>query len=372
MNTTFNPSRTAQGQYSLGREFYVDGELFAREREIIFARSWILLGRDDQWNAARAFCATEIGGQPIVVLRGDDHRLRGFHNVCRHRGATLLSQGKGCLEKEAITCPYHAWSYDLNGKLVGAPNMAGVESFARDQHGLRPIRVESHEGFVFAHGGAPDKQLTEFLAPVAAHLRRSGAQDLVLARSIAYDVHANWKLIFENYSECYHCPTVHPALNRLTPYRGASNESHDGPILGGPMGLADGIESMSISGRRAGCWLPGLSAEDRRAVFYFTVFPSCFLSFHPDYLLVHRLVPQAVDRTQVVCEFLFHADSAAQPGFDPREVVEFWDLTNRQDWEVCERVQEGARSTAFAPGPLSDLESVVAAFDRHYRQALGR
>lgn len=363
--------RTAQGQYSLGREFYVDQDLFAREQETIFARTWQMMGRESELSAPRSYRSTTVGGQPIVLVRGDDGILRGFHNVCRHRGALVVDAGQGCLEKSTITCPYHAWSYDFSGQLVGAPNMAGVEDFSRQDHGLHSVRVETAYGFCFVTLDADAASLDEFLLPVREHLISSGATDLHSGARLEYDIHANWKLMFENYSECYHCPTVHPALNRLTPYRGASNERQDGPILGGPMGLADGVESMSGSGKRVACPLPGRSAAEQRAVFYFTVFPSFFLSFHPDYLLVHRLEPQAVDRTRIVCEFLFHPSVAEDKRFDPRDAVEFWDVTNRQDWEVCERVQSGARSSAFSPGPLSNLESIVAAFDRHYRSTMG-
>ncbi len=362
--------RSSHGQHSLGREFFADPAMFAREQETIFAQSWQMLGRDDEFANARAFRTAMIGGQPVVIVRGDDGRLRGFHNVCRHRGAMIVEAGQGCLEKTSLTCPYHAWSYDLTGKLIGAPNMIGTENFARENYGLKSFHVESAHGFVFGNFSNEQVELARWLEPLQSHLAASGAEKLVCARRIEYDVRANWKLLFENYSECYHCPTVHPALNRLTPYRGASNEVQDGPILGGPMSLADGVETMSTSGKRVGDVLPGLNADQRRSVYYFTVFPSFFLSFHPDYLLVHRIEPQAVDSSRVVCEFLFHPDSATAGTFDPADAVEFWDLTNRQDWAVCERVQAGARSHAFSPGPLSDLESVVAAFDRHYRKAM--
>lgn len=362
--------RSAQGQLSLGSKFYIDPALFDRELETIFSQSWQMLGRTVEFSQARAFRALTLGGQPVVLVRSDDGWLRGFHNVCRHRGATIVEEGRGCLERAALTCPYHAWSYDLSGRLIGAPNMTGTNHFSRDEYGLKPFRVETGHGFVFGSLNSQLEELTSWLGPIQPHLSASGAEKLICARQIVYDVRANWKLLFENYSECYHCPTVHPALNRLTPYRGASNEVHEGPILGGPMNLADGVETMSTSGKLAGCLLPGLNADQRRSVYYFTVFPSFFLSFHPDYLLVHRIEPLAADKTRVICEFLFHPDATNRPGFDPTDAVEFWDLTNRQDWEVCERVQAGARSLAFAPGPLSDLESVVAAFDRYYRQVM--
>lgn len=362
--------RSAHGAQSLGREFYIDRDLFAREQEKIFARSWLMLGRTAEWSEPNAFAALELGGQPVLIVRSADGSLRGFHNVCRHRGAQILTERKGCLEKGLLTCPYHAWSYDSMGRLIGAPNMAGVESFQRDDYRLKTFEVQSAHGFAFGNLSEHPTEIGSALAVVEPHLRHWRVAELECGARLEYEVQANWKLLFENFSECYHCPTVHPMLNRLTPYRGSDNESQEGPILGGPMNLADGIATMSTTGELAGCPIPGLDAKQQRSVYYFTVFPTGFVSFHPDYVLVHRLEPQQVDRTRVVCEFLFHPAVHAQSSFDPSGAVEFWDLTNRQDWEVCERVQAGAQSKAFAPGPLSNLESIVAAFDRHYRACL--
>jgi Rieske 2Fe-2S family protein len=159
---------------------------------------------------------------------------------------------------------------------------------------------------------------------------------------------------------------VHPALNALTPYQASDNDFTSGPILGGPMYLADGVESMTRTSCHIAAPRPRLDSRQRRSVYYYTVFPSFFLSLHPDYVMIHRLQPVAVDRTLVHCDFFCHPDEVARPSFDPAPAVEFWDLTNRQDWHVCELVQQGAVSREFRPGPYAELESVVAAFDRHY------
>lgn len=136
------------------------------------------------------------------------------------------------------------------------------------------------------------------------------------------------------------------------------------------MQLSDDSESMSTNGKAVGGILPNLNADQRRAVAYYTVFPSFFLSAHPDYVLIHRIERAKVGSTKVVCQFLFHPDSIAMPNFDPAPAVDFWDLTNRQDWEVCELAHRGITNVAYEPGPYSDLESVVAAFDRHYHQVI--
>ena len=197
--------------------------------------------------------------------------------------------------------------------------------------------------------------------------------DLRSVHQTVYDVDANWKLFFQNYSECYHCPNVHPQLNRLTPYRDSFNDLPEGPFLGGPMKLAAGAGgSMTMSGRACAAPLAGLSDTDLELIYYYTVFPSMFLSLHPDYVLIHRAEPRRHDRTRVFCDWYFHPTAIAEPGFDPSDAIEFWDVTNRQDWELCTISQQGIGSRAYRPGPYAALESQLAAFDREYLAALGR
>jgi Rieske 2Fe-2S family protein len=187
-----------------------------------------------------------------------------------------------------------------------------------------------------------------------------------------YEVDANWKLFFHNYSECYHCPGVHPHLNKLTPYRNTTNDLDEGPVLGGPMWMTDPDGSMTIGGARCAPLLPGLGEGDRGHVLYYTLFPSMFLSLHPDYVLVHRAQSLGTSRTRIFCDWYFHPDAIAAPGFDPQPAIDFWDLTNRQDWELCANAYRGVASRAYLPGPYADLESQLAAFDREYLRAMGR
>ncbi len=365
--------RTAAKARSLDRQYYQNAEFFRLERERLFSQNWWLVGRTaDCFPAARQnssqVLATTVAGLPLLLISSGDSSLRAYHNVCRHRGALLVESGYcGPLSGERVVCPYHAWSYDLNGKLVGAPNMQQVEGFCREEFGLQAIAIDTVAGFVFVNLDPQAQPLAQSLQPLLAPLQSWSVSELKTAGTLSYEVRANWKLLFENYSECYHCPTVHPALNRLTPYRGAANVLDAGPILGGPMNLADGVATMSLDGEAVGPTLPSLGPEELRAVYYFTVMPNFFLSLHPDYVLIHRLEPIDTDRTQVTCLFL-----VAEPErCELTRAIEFWDLTNRQDWEMCERVQAASCSPAFQPGPLSNLESIVAAWDRHYLKAIG-
>jgi Rieske 2Fe-2S family protein len=188
------------------------------------------------------------------------------------------------------------------------------------------------------------------------------------ARRIEYDVRANWKLMFENYSECYHCPGVHPMLSKVSPYDSAENDLCEGPFLGGFMKINKG-KSLTMSGDA--CALFVGDSNDLQRVFYYSIFPNMLLSMHPEYVMVHQLWPQAPDRTLILCDWFFHPDAFTRDDFRADDAIEFWDMTNKQDWHVCELSQQGIASRAYQPGPYSARESIPAAFDREYlRQML--
>jgi Rieske 2Fe-2S family protein len=163
---------------------------------------------------------------------------------------------------------------------------------------------------------------------------------------------------------------VHPHLNKLTPYRNAANDLDEGPVLGGAMWMSNPEGSMTMTGERCAIPFDGLSEEERGRVYYYTLFPSAFLSFHPDYLLVHRAQALAIDRTRIVCEWFFHPEAIARPGFDPQPAIDFWDLTNRQDWELSELAQQGIASRGYEPGPYSNREELLLGLDRFVRGRL--
>ena len=251
------------------------------------------------------------------------------------------------------------------------PNMNDVEGFDTAQHDLISVKCDSWNGFVFVCLRNAGPSLEEFLGPLKQHAESWSFSELRVAEELCYEVNANWKLLFQNYSECYHCPTVHPALNRLTPYKGSHNDLERGAILGGPMQLSPNSETMSCDGHAVGKILPMLDERQRRRVAYYTIFPTMFLSAHPDYVLVHRLERNGPRETRVICQFLVHPDVIDHPGFNPAAAVEFWDSTNKQDWQVCELVQRGMSDVGYVPGPYSNLESMVAEFDRYYRERMG-
>jgi Rieske 2Fe-2S family protein len=367
--------RTAGGARTLAGQYYTSSAIFSQELERIFCDRWLVVGRASelpQPGDQRLFeLAPERAGpepvphESVLLVRAGDGEIRGFYNVCRHRGARLCG---AATRSTTIRCPYHAWTYALDGRLIGAPNMAEVAGFAREDHPLIPVATEVWEGFVWINFAAEPVPFAEALAPLYAKLGAWRLPELVVAHQVEYEVAANWKLLFENYAECYHCPVIHPVLNAVTPYRGADNDLTVGEILGGPMQIAAAEGSMTESGRLCGPAL--VSGPARQQVYYYTLLPNMFLSLHPDYVLTHRLEPLAIDRTRVRCQWLFDPGYREQPGSDPQEAVAFWDRVNTEDWAVCELQQDGVRSRAYAPGPYAELESMSAAFDRAYLEAL--
>ena len=361
--------RTAAGAKTLPARFYTSPEIFRAEMDRIFSTRWLYVARASELETQGRWITFSVGSDSLLIVK-DAGVVRAFHNVCRHRGTRLCAEPAGWFDGP-IRCPYHAWSYALDGRLIGAPNMQDVEGFDRTEYPLHAVPVASWDGGIFVNMGDQPPAFHQAFAPLFGRFDPWRLADLVPAHRITYDVNANWKLVFQNYSECYHCPSLHPLLNRLTPFREASNDLEEGPFLGGPMRLSRSDGSMTMSGGRCAAPLAGIAGEDLSRVYYYTIFPNMLLSLHPDYVLIHRIAPLAHDRTQIVCDWLFHPETVALPGFDPADAVTFWNTTNAQDWGISERSQQGIASRAYVPGPYSDLESMVAAWDRNYLAALG-
>ena len=361
LETTLKPFADAR---TLPGAVYTSPDVFRLEQSGIFARQWMCAGRESDIPSPGDYFLKSIAGNSVIFMRGRDGKVRAFYNVCRHRGSKLLETPCGA-GLSRVLCPYHAWSYNTDGTLQSAPQMN--EDFRKDAFSLVPVRLELFHGFLFAN-------LDEHAVPLATHfvelpdLTRFRIGELVVGKRIEYDVHANWKLLCENYSECYHCPGAHPQLHRISePMPRSARKSETGACFnGGPMQLREGIDTMSMSGRSSLPTIPGLSHEDARYVHYYVVYPNMFLSPHPDYVLTHTAWPVSPERTQVICEWLFTKEAVNAKDFDPSDVVEFWDVTNRQDWALCERVQASVTSLGFRPGPYQPTEDCVHTFDSWY------
>jgi len=357
MSTLVQPvAKTLPGRY------YTDPENFKQELERFYCESWICAGRAELVRAPGDYILREVAGESIIITRDREQNVRAFYNVCRHRGTRIVTEREGNFSGR-IQCGYHGWTYGLDGNLIGAPHMDDGGGFCREDYPLNRVQAAEWDGHIFINLARTAEPLELQLADLPAKFSPWRMADLRLHKRIVYDVKANWKLIILNFNECLHCPVMHPALNRLTNYLGADNELPQRTYIGGTMGFKDGVETMSLDGRRRRDYLPGLSPDDREKVCYYAILPNFLLSLHPDYMMTHTLWPRAVDRTEIICEWHFHPTEMSKPGFDANDAIEFWDITNREDWRICELSQAGIQSRAYQPGPYSHREGLLHAFD---------
>jgi Rieske 2Fe-2S family protein len=349
----------------LGRSFALPGAaytspgVFVWELRTFFASGWVCVGRSADLPQAGDQTAFAVGNDGVVLVRGEDGALRGFFNVCRHRGHELMEVGASA-SRGTIQCPYHAWAYRLDGGLLGAPGYSGLDA---DAFGLSPARVAEWHGWAFVNASGDAPPFGDWIGNLEELVVPHEPERLVTATTRDYVVAANWKVLHENYQECYHCSNIHPELCRVTPPDSGRDLVRDGLWAGGSMDLRPHAATMSLTGESAGTPLRGLGDARRRQVYYCGLFPNLLISLHPDYVLTHLLRPIAPGATAVECRWLFQPEDLARGDFDPAYAVEFWDLTNRQDWAAVESVQRGASSRGFRPGPLSHREQSVRQFD---------
>ncbi|MDH5284191.1 MAG: aromatic ring-hydroxylating dioxygenase subunit alpha, partial [Gemmatimonadota bacterium] len=278
-----------RGQTTLPRGYFTSPAVLAEEVDRIFTRQWLCVDREERIAGRGDYFLLDVAGESIIILRDQQGAVRGFYNVCRHRGSRLCEEHRGSLS-ETIQCPYHAWTYGLDGRLIGAPATNDLEGFRKQDWPLKPVSVALWEGFIFVNLAEDSVSFEDSHAPLLGRFARFGMAGLKLGRTHEYDIRANWKLIVQNYSECYHCPLVHPTLTRRTPPTLGENDLVDGPFLGGYMVLAEDSRSMTMSGRV--CGLPvsnALPAADHDRVYYYSLMPNMLLSLHPDYVMFHLL-----------------------------------------------------------------------------------
>lgn len=353
-------TESAEIPKTLPARYYNDPQVFADELERFFCNSWVCAGRADHIPNPGDFFLREIAGESIIIDRDHSGAVRAFYNVCRHRGTRICTAAEGKFPGR-IQCPYHGWTYGLDGKLMGAPHM---ENLPREDYPLNPVHAGLWDGYIFTNLHPHPAPLASQLDDLPQRFANWRMQELRFYQRRTYEVKANWKLIIQNYNECLHCPVLHPALNQLTDYLSGENCAPHRSYIGGSMGFKPGVETMSLDGKLRRDYLPGLSEAQRKEVLYYAVYPNLLLSLHPDYLMTHTLWPRAVDRTEIVCEWHFHPDEMAKPHFQADDAVEFWDLTNKEDWGISELSQAGIKSRAYKPGPYSARERLPQAFDR--------
>lgn len=353
-------------QETLPSTTYLADEWFAREKEQLFARSWFCAGREEDIAFPGSAIIIDIMSESIIVARLQDGSLRAHYNVCRHRGSRLCSHDEkwgltlnGGIDRDFIRCPYHQWTYGLDGQLISAPHLSRSPGFDAAKFSLYPVGIGTWGGFFFIklEPDAEDLIPRALDADIGDASRRLGnypLDQLKTARTISYDVDANWKVIAENYNECYHCSGVHPELCEVVPaFRKVGGQGLD---------WQNGIE------HREGAWTYTFSGTTNRQPFASLdeyekvrhkgelIYPNLMLSVSADHGAAFLLWPLSAGRTRIECRFLFDPTEMARDDFAPEDAVDFWDIVNRQDWAICERVQLGMAARVHTNGYYAPME----------------
>ncbi len=368
------PSPGGALEATLHRDYYLSDHIFALERERIFFREWFCAAREEEIPEAGDYVVREVAGESVLIVRTRDGSLAAHYNVCRHRGSQLVPAGARGTFGGGIRCPYHSWTYTLEGALRTAPFLEESEGLAKGNLSLHRVGVASSGGFVFlnltpAAAEADGKTLEAQLGGVPERLQRYPLSELRVARRIEYQVVANWKVVLENYNECYHCGPVHPELCRLVP----AFKHRGGADLDWERGIPhrDGAWTFTASGTTTRTPFEGLNQDELVRHKGELVYPNLMLSLSAEHVAAFTIWPKGPASTTVICEFLFHPAEMAKPGFDPADAVDFWDLVNRQDWAICESVQRGMTSRVFRSGYYAPMESWSLDIRRYIRERLG-
>lgn len=364
---------------SLPQRSYTGEAEFARERDLVLFPGWFCVGRADGLASPGDYLAADVAGESIIVVRGPDGTLSGCYNLCRHRGSRLVPVAAGQPSGDpgrtgrfdgSIRCPYHAWTYALDGQLRAAPFLPSLRGY-RASLALHPVDVACWAGFVFARldpGPEPAESLRRQLAGADQRLAGYPLAELRCGARQRYQVAANWKVILENYNECYHCGPVHPELCDLVPAfrRGGSDLDWEAGIP-----HRDGAYTFTLTGTTRRAPFPGLSESDIARHRGELILPNLMLSLSADHVAAFTLWPHDAGHTTVLCDFLFHPAEIAREDFDPSDAVEFWDLVNRQDWTICEAVQQGISARVHERGYYAPMEDFNLDIRRYVLDRIG-
>ena len=368
-------------QESLPGPAYLSPEIFAREKERIFFREWFCVGREEEMPQSGDYLARGLLGESILLVRSKDGDLNAFYNVCRHRGCRLVLDDAPPMQagegpgpdgrfRGAIRCPYHSWTYGLNGDLRGAPFLQETEQITKADFALHPVPLKQWGGFVFLNvSPEPGHTLAAQLGALPERFVHWHLEDLRVARRLVYEVEANWKVIMENYNECYHCGGVHPELCEVVPAFRQNGGS--GLDWGDGVPHRDGAYTFTRSGTTTRAPFPDLTEHERTHHYGEIAYPNMLISFSADHVAAFTLWPRNQGHTTIVCDFLFHAEEMARDDFDPSDAVEFWDLVNNQDWAICAAVQRGMTSRTFDVGYYAPMENESLDIRRYVIDRLG-
>jgi Rieske 2Fe-2S family protein len=360
---------------TLAGSFYTDENIFALEQQQIFEQLWFCAARGTDLPDPGSFRTVQVGRESVLLTRNRRGEVRAFFNVCRHRGAQICTEQAG-QTKRAFQCPYHAWTYDLDGKLVAAPNLTKMPDVDRTEFGLRTIAVREWLGYVWVCLADEPPSFEDTVAGAVAErlgdlesIEHYDVANLSVGRRIVYDVKANWKLIIENFMECYHCATIHPELTEVLP------EFADGYAaqfyVGHGAEFGADVRGFTVDGSEGLDRIPGVTEDQDRRYYAITVKPQVFVNLVPDHVIWHRMYPMAADRTIVECDWLY-LPGVVESGKDVSASVELFDRVNRQDFDACERCQPAMASRMYRDGGvLVPSEHHIGEFHDWVHQRLG-
>ncbi|GAA0587709.1 aromatic ring-hydroxylating dioxygenase subunit alpha [Halomonas salifodinae] len=371
--------RSRQRNFSLPQPFYNDERVFALDMQEIFGKEWLFAGMTSEIPTKGNFMTVEIGDNPVILVRGNDGQVHGFYNVCRHRGSRLCVKEKGKVAK--LVCPYHQWTYELDGRLLFAGSDMG-ENFDLNQYGLKPVQVKTGGGFIFVSLADEPPAIDDFLATLEHYLAPYDMENTKVAVESSIVEQCNWKLVIENNRECYHCNGSHPELlnslqefddtddPRATPAYKAlvAKKQADWDALQVPWQLQrfgkrnrltrtpllDGAVSMTMDGKPACQKLMGRLQSPDLGSLRILHLPNSWNHFMGDHALVFRVLPLGPQQTLVTTKWLVHKDAVEGVDYDPAEMRKVWDATNDQDRRLAEENQRGINSQAYQPGPYSE------------------
>jgi len=348
--------------------WYRDPAHYERELEAFWYRRWVVVARVEELPCAGDWKVVRLGSQSLILLRDDARELRAFHNTCRHRGSVLCTENQGSFARRRIVCPYHSWTYDLGGRLVATPRRMETPDFDAAQFSLHAVRVATWGGFVFLNLDRDAAALD--VGPLEAQFARYRLSELRIGKRIVAEVRANWKLVAENFSECFHCPPVHPELCRVvTAYRDAGAWGLSGPEE--KPEYAAGAATLTLDGSARLAPIRTLNAAEKQTLYVPAMLPpALFLNVHPDYVNAHMMVPTGPESVRIVYDWLFEPERLPLSADDLHHYVALWDITNRQDARNCEWQQEGIRSREFEHGWYVPQEFDCHRFAQWVREGL--
>jgi len=361
------------GMRTLPGKYYHSKDIYEEEVEKIFYKFWLYACRTEEIPEIGDYKIIQVEDESIILTRDKADNIRALFNVCSHRGTQLCTEANGNFKSKSIQCDYHAWTYGLDGKLMGAPSMQEGHGFSKEACALPQAKVYDWEGFIFINLDKNSESFEDQMEALIGKFADWKISELRIADHIRYELDCNWKLILQNYQECYHCPGVHPLLTKLTPVQSARHDHSKGAVIGGYMDLTKENGSMTMDGAAAAPPICNVSGEDLQRIYYYSVFPNMLLTPHPDFVMFHHVTPLGPGRVINDCYWLFRREIINDPKAQARikSAVEFWDMTNRQDWKVCEQMQKGTKSARFTRGYYSGREDILHQLDSELLKALG-